>query len=120
MELKGRIDEDLSFLAETEEGEIQCLLFTSAEDSEEDPEEFDLAGHEPGPVTVTCESYDGDDAWGVTEVVARAEDDDEGEADEDAGESADDEATDEDQSEDDESADDDEEAAEDEELEEQD
>jgi hypothetical protein len=99
MELKGRIDQDLEFLADTDEGEMQCLLFTSPEDSEEDPEEFDLAGYQPGLVTVTCESFDGDDAWGVTEVVARADDDgDKGEeaGEDDTGESADEEAADED------------------------
>ena len=76
MELKGRIDEDGEFQVATEKGERLCVLFINDQDSDEHMEEFDLSAHKPGLVIVTCESFDGDDAWGVTAVVARADDED--------------------------------------------
>lgn len=76
MELYGKIDEQRQFILDTEDGEAECLLFRTLEDSDEDPEEFDLEGFAPGAVTVTCESFDGEDAWGVSEVAANDPGDD--------------------------------------------
>ena len=74
MELNGRIDEDGEFLIFTDKGERLCVLFTSAYESD-DEDEFDLSGYPEGPVTAKCESFDGADAWGVTAVDARVEQD---------------------------------------------
>lgn len=84
MELTGRIDELKQFLIETEEGEDLCILFVTSDQEEIDADEFDLADVEEGPVVVTCESFDGEDAWGVTAVVELADDgDDDSDEDED-------------------------------------
>ncbi|MXO60771.1 hypothetical protein GRI89_14605 [Altererythrobacter salegens] len=96
MELYGRIDEDGKFLLLLEGGgEEQCLLFTTEEDdTENEVEEFDTSDLDPGPVVVTCSGFDGDNAWGVTEVAADDEGDDpEDDADEEESEHNDEDAS---------------------------
>jgi hypothetical protein len=83
MELTGRIDDLHQFICDSEDGELPCVLYVTAEDDDGEPEEFDLSDLPVGPVIVSCESFDGDDAWGVSEVIPDEDEDDDDDDDDD-------------------------------------
>jgi len=91
MEIYGRIDDQHRFLLSMEDGEEEvCLLFSTMEDDlGADPVECDLSALAAGPVTVTCATFDGEDAWGVTEIAADEDTDEDSDEDSEEDDSSD-------------------------------
>jgi hypothetical protein len=67
--LKGRVTEDFHFMADLEDGQKIVALYRSGMQEGREPEPVDLTGINVGVrLSIECEHFDGNSAWGVSEV----------------------------------------------------
>jgi hypothetical protein len=69
-EIVGRIGDNEDFYLDGGDPDVPCVLYSTEMQSAEEPELFDISSFAQGlRVTVSCQTYSNEAAWGVTDVT---------------------------------------------------